>query len=290
MNRLVFIKFLEDKGIVRSDLLRTLRETYEQGVYGGSLYEEFLERLFYDVMNRKPAERSPNIKNIELFERVPYLNGGLFRPTIGDSEGEGDGEFSEREFDVTDSVLMDAIDLLEEYSFSATGSPTDLDPSVLGNVFEKTINYMSSDAADTNKELGAYYTPSEITRFCAEETVRPVLLDRFERVLVEDCGWPKRTVGSFESVYELIEGLPGHWGTIGPLLAAVDDLRVVDPACGSGRFLTSVVEEIVSVRKALYAQHESYPHEYRLKKTTVLNNIYGVDLVGPAVEIAKLRL
>ena len=286
MNWLLFIKFLEDKGVVESDLLRTLAETYESGVYGGSFYEEFLKRLFYDVMNRKPADRSPNIRNIDLFERVPYLNGGLFRPTIGE---DGD-DFSERDFDVRNSVLFDVIDLLEEYSFSAKGAPTDLDPSVLGNVFEKTVNYVTSDDADTNKELGAYYTPSEITRFCAEETIRPALLDRFERVLVEECDWPEHTVENFESVYELIEGLPSHWGTIGPLLEAVDDLRVVDPACGSGHFLTSVLEEIVSVRKALYAQHGSYPHTYRLKKTTVLENIYGVDLMGPAVEIAKLRL
>ena len=286
MNRLLFIKFLEDKGVVEPDLLRTLAETYESGVYGGSFYEEFLKRLFYDVMNAKPDERSPNIRNIDLFERVPYLNGGLFRPTIG---GDGD-DFSERDFDVRNSVLFDVIDLLEEYSFSAKGAPTDLDPSVLGNVFEKTVNYVTSDDADTNKELGAYYTPSEITRFCAEETIRPALLDRFERTLVEECDWPEHTVENFESVYELIEGLPGHWGTIGPLLDAVDDLRVVDPACGSGHFLTSVLEEIVSVRKALYARNDSYLHTYRLKKTTVLENIYGVDLMGPAVEIAKLRL
>jgi hypothetical protein len=63
----------------------------------------------------------------------------------------------------------------------------------------------------------------------------------------------------------------------------------VDPACGSGHFLTSVLEEIVNIRKALFARNDSYPDEYRLKKTTVLNNIYGVDIVGPAVEIAKLR-
>lgn len=247
-------------------------------------------------MNEKPTERSSNIKNIAFFERVPYLNGGLFRPAIGGDGGGGGGgngdreAFTEREFDVRNSVLFDVIDLLEEYSFSAKGAPTDLDPSVLGNVFEKTVNYVTSDNADTNKELGAYYTPSEITRFCAEETVRPALLDRFERVLVEECDWPEHTVGNFESVYELIEGLPGHMGTIGPLLDEVDDLRVVDPACGSGHFLTSVLEEIVSVRKAIYARNDSYPHEYRLEKTTVLNNIYGVDLMGPAVEIAKLRL
>ncbi|MFC6836982.1 Eco57I restriction-modification methylase domain-containing protein [Halomarina ordinaria] len=286
MNRLIFIKFLEDKAIVQPDLLRTLKETYDGGMYGGSLYEEFLQRLFYEVMNEKPDKRSPNIQNIDLFSGIPYLNGGLFRPTIGE---DGD-EFDEADFDVRNSVLFDIIDLLEGYSFSAAGAPTDLDPSVLGNVFEKTINYITSDNADNNKELGAYYTPSEITRFCAEETVRPALLDRFGRVLVEDRDWPEPEVEKYDSVYELIEDLPGKWDLITSLLAEVDDFRVVDPACGSGHFLTSVLEELVNVRKALYARSENYPQEYRLKKTTVLNNIYGVDIVGPAVEIGKLRL
>jgi len=202
----------------------------------------------------------------------------------------GDDEFDEADFDVRNSVLKSIIDLLERYSFSAGGSPADLDPSVLGNVFEKTVNYITSDNADTNKELGAYYTPSEITRFSAEETVRPALLDRFGRVLVQERDWPEPEVENYDSVYSLIEDLPGNWGLISALLAEVDEFRVVDPACGSGHFLTSVLEEIVTVRKALYAQNENYPQEYQLKKTTVLNNIYGVDRMGPAVEIGKLRL
>lgn len=284
MNRLVFIKFLEDKSLVHPNLLQSLKETYENGIYGGSFYEEFLQRLFYDVMNNKPEDRPGPVKNIDLFQNVPYLNGGLFRPTIA---GE---DFKEEDFEVRNSVLFSIIDLLERYSFSAGGAPTDLDPSILGNVFEKTINYITSDNADKNKELGAYYTPSEITRFCAEETVRPALLDRFQTVLVEECDWPEHEAERFDSIYELIEGLPDHMGTIGPLLDEVNEFRVVDPAAGSGHFLTSVLEEIVNIRKALYAQNESYPDEYRLKKTTVLNNIYGVDLMGPAVEIAKLRL
>jgi type I restriction-modification system DNA methylase subunit len=283
MNRLVFIKFLEDKGLVHPELLQTLVDTYENGMYTGSFYEEFLQPLFYDVMNERPENRSNNVQNIDLFQNIPYLNGGLFRPTIN-----GD-DFEEGDFDVRDSVLFSIIDLLERYSFSAGGAPTDLDPSILGNVFEKTINYITSDNADTNKELGAYYTPSEITRFSAEETVRPALLDRFETALIEEAGWPEHEATGFDSVYELIEELPGRWTTISALLAEVDELRVVDPACGSGHFLTSVLEEIVNIRKALYARSESYPDEYKLKKTTVLNNIYGVDLMGPAVEIAKLR-
>jgi len=289
MNRLIFIKFLEDKGIVRPDLLRSIIDGYEDGMHTDSLYESFIQSLFYDVLNKRPEKRSEQIQDIDLFSDIPYLNGGLFRPSI-QHDGSGDREaFEESDFDVRDSVLKSILELLESYSFSTDGSLTDLDPSVLGNVFEKTINYITADNADQNKELGAYYTPKEITRFSAERTVRPALFDRLKRVLIEDRGWPEAELENYETVYELIESVPASLDLIGELLDEVNDFRVVDPACGSGHFLTSVLEEIVGIRRALWAQNETYPHEQSLKKKTVQNNIYGVDIVGPAVEIAKLR-
>jgi len=296
MNRLIFIKFLEDKGIVRPDLLQSILNTYEDGLYTDSLYQQFIQPLFYDVLNKRPDKRSPQIQDIDLFTDIPYLNGGLFRPSIeydpdpDDSAGSLDREtFKETDFDVRNSVLRSILELLESYSFSTDGSVTDLDPSVLGNVFEKTINYITADNADQNKELGAYYTPKEITRFSAERTVRPALFDRLKDVIIEERGWPEAELENYETVYELIESLPASMDLITTLLDEVNDFRVVDPACGSGHFLTSVLEEIVGIRRALWAQNDSYPHEQALKKTTVQNNIYGVDIVGPAVEIAKLR-
>lgn len=285
MNRLIFVKFLEDKGIVQSDLLADLKETYEDGAHPRSLYKTFVETLFFDVMNKRPEDRSEYVDNLSQFEDIPYLNGGLFRPVLSE-----DHDINEREFDITNSVLTSIIELLEKYAFSADGGPYDLDPSVLGNVFEKTINYLTGDPGDKNKELGAYYTPSEITRFSAERTVRPALYDRFKPIVQEELGWPDETFDRYDTIYSLIEALPADMAVLGPLLEELDELRVVDPAMGSGHFLTSVLEEIVSVRKAIYAQNDAYPNEYRLKKTTVQNNIYGVDIVGPAVEIGKLRL
>lgn len=286
MNRLIFIKFLEDKQIVRPELLRTITDTYENGVYPQSLYKSFLDPLFYDVLNKKPENRDQQIKDIELYSGTPYLNGGLFRPELNDTSG-----LNERDFDVRDSVLESIIDLLERYRFSADGGPSDIDPSVLGNVFEKTINYLTTDPGDQNKELGAYYTPSEITRFCAEQTVRPGLMERFQQVLI-DRDWPEAEVQQYETLYGLIDGLPGSGDLITTLLSEMDDFYVLDPGMGSGHFLTSVAEEIVNVRQALYVRMEGDqpPSRHRLKKTTVLNNIYGVDIVGPAVEIGKLRL
>ncbi len=285
MNRLIFIKFLEDKHIVRPDLLSTLVETYDPSIHPQSLYETYFDPLFYEVLNKKSEKRSSQVENIDLYEGIPYLNGGLFRPELGT-----DNDIDEREFDVRDSVLESIIGLLERYQFSADGGPTDIDPSVLGSVFEKTINYLTTDPGDQNADLGAYYTPKEITRFSAEQTVRPALKEQFQETLIEERDWPEAEVNQYETVYELIDGIPGSNDLITRLLADVDELYVVDPSMGSGHFLTSVVEEITNIRQELWKKTEKYPNQHRLKQTTVQNNIYGVDIMEPAVEIGKLRL
>lgn len=293
MNRLIFIKFLEDKRIVSESLLADLREEYEDSKVPQRFYKAYLEPLFFGVLDERPHERPAHVRDRSIFEDVPYLNGGLFRPSV-----ENGGAFDETDFDVRDSVLGSIIDLLEEYDFSADGGPAaddgdrewNLDPSILGNVFEKTINHITGDAGDQKKELGAYYTPDEITRFCAEETVQPALLERFKEKLVEDRGWPEAEVEGYDDVYDLVDTLPESTDLVDALLGVVDEFRALDPACGSGHFLTSVESEIVNVRKALYDKHDDDPDAWELRKQTVVQNIYGVDIVSPAVEIAKLRL
>ncbi|MCX2817893.1 hypothetical protein EGH25_00760 [Haladaptatus sp. F3-133] len=283
MNRLIFIKFLEDKRLVQSDLLRDLKEMYDNGAYARSLYDSFIDPLFFEVMNHKPDSRPKHVGNVDAFDGVPYLNGGLFRPVLGDEDG-----LDEREFDVENSVLEEVIELLERYDFSADGGPTDLDPSVLGNVFEKTINYLTTNPGDQNKELGAYYTPKEITRFCAEETIRPALRECFEDWLIENSAWRE---ADYDTVYELIDDVPEKKSFVKDMINdVVDELRVVDPAMGSGHFLTSVTEEIVTVRQTMHDRIGEDISRHQLKKQTVQKNLYGVDIVGPAVEIGKLRL
>jgi tetratricopeptide (TPR) repeat protein len=285
MNRLVFLKFLEDKRLVDPDLLGKLVEDHDDGLNPDSFYETYLEPLFFGILDEKPDKRTTRIQEIEVYSEVPYLNGGLFRPTT-----EWDGDVTERDFDVRDSVLRSIVKLLESHDFSADGGPTDLDPSVLGNVFEKTINHITGDAGDQKKELGAYYTPDEITRFCAEETVQPALCERFADRMVEEWGWTEE-MADYDDVYDLVDALPEtNTDVIDDMLSLVDEFRALDPACGSGHFLTSVQSELVSIRKALYEKHDEDPPTWKLHKQTVVQNVYGVDIVNPAVEIAKLRL
>ncbi|EMA55219.1 Eco57I restriction-modification methylase domain-containing protein [Halococcus thailandensis] len=286
MNRLIFIKFLEDRELVPKTLLADLAETYNPKTYPQSLYETYFEPLFFGVLDERPSERSQQIRNVEFYSEVPYLNGGLFRPHENTERG-----FTDEDFNVGDAVLTSLVDFLEGYNFSADGGPNDLDPSVLGNVFEKTINYLTNDSGDAKKELGAYYTPDEITRFCAEETVRPWLLERFKTTMIEDLGRKQVDMDRYDDVFELIErAVPQDANVINPLLDDIDQFHALDPACGSGHFLTSILGEIVAVRKALHEKHPEQPQTWELQKRTVVENIYGVDIVEPAVEITKLRL
>jgi type I restriction-modification system DNA methylase subunit len=286
MNRLIFVKFLEDKELVPNELLSDLADAYDPETYPQSLYETYFEPLFFGVLDERPSERTQQVQNVRFYSGVPYLNGGLFRPTVNEERG-----FTDEDFDVRDAVLDSVIRFLESYTFSADGSPDELDPSILGNVFEKTINYLTGDADDSKKELGAFYTPDEITRFCAEGTVRPWLLERFKTTMVEDLGREQVDMDRYDDVFELIErAVPRDANVVEPLLDTVDRLRALDPACGSGHFLTSVLGEVVAVRKALYEKHPEDPQTWELRKRTVVENIYGVDIVQPAVEIAKLRL
>jgi len=71
MNRLIFVKFLEDKKIVRPDLLNTIKQVYDNGMYPQTFYQTFLEPLFYDVFNVMPENRVLKIDQIEPFEGIP---------------------------------------------------------------------------------------------------------------------------------------------------------------------------------------------------------------------------
>ncbi|MCX6664431.1 MAG: type I restriction enzyme HsdR N-terminal domain-containing protein [Euryarchaeota archaeon] len=131
MNRIIFIKFLEDKGLVNKNLFKELWNNFSdiQKTIPTSFYKMFLEPLFFGVFNTPPKERLDAVKKIKLFEGIPYLNGGLFSRWIP----------KELEYDVEDDILKKIIiDFIEGYIFTISGEKG-LDPDILGYIFEKTI-------------------------------------------------------------------------------------------------------------------------------------------------------
>lgn len=295
MNRLLFIKFLETREVLPNGFLRTLVREYEENSDSipGTLYETFIKPLFYDLFNTPENERHPKHRTGQ-YADVPYLNGGLFRETIP----------NESQFNLLDRTLPTIIDdLIEGHRLELNGRS--FDPAILGSVFEKTINHIGGEEG-RQKEIGAYYTPNDVTRHISENTVDPKVKDLIIETYVEhSSGVPEQYVHEqiadteLRKILRYIEDGIGIYGAnpqaTEEVLERLTNLTVLDPACGSGHFLTTAMEEIhqvqLSIMRGLNGGEEpSRKERFKAKEELALNAIYGVDVDEVAVEIAKLRV
>ncbi|MBU4500947.1 MAG: Eco57I restriction-modification methylase domain-containing protein [Nanoarchaeota archaeon] len=290
MNRVLFIKFLEDKQLAPPHLLKQLYKRYTNQTPPGSFYKTYIAPLFYNVLNTPLLMREKNVRNIDLFQNIPYLNGGLFRENIKD----------EKIYDVENDIVEKIIKFIEEYDFtlSTTLAISDngtnkgaLDPDILGYVFEKTINFLTGEGMDRKKMLGAYYTPDEITTYISKNTIYPFLLEKIKEHLKKK-GWKDNDL-QYNTLEEILVKPPSKnrntWEEI--LNNIVNKITILDPACGSGHFLTSALKELLHIKEIIYHIMEEKNYDrYHLKWEIIANNLFGVDIEGAATEIAKLRL
>lgn len=297
VNRLLFVKFLEDNGVLPENFLTERVEKYREArnveQFTGGLYKSQLQPLFFSLFNTEKDDRIPKHRG-GWFDEVEYLNGSLFAPAE-----------DERQYDVDDSMLVTVVtDLVEGHELEREGDDG-LDPSVLGQVFEMTINHINS--GQSQKDEGAYYTPSDVIRLINEETVEPkvyeILADTYAARLAEASNMDEGDARELVDDYDLgemlreIERREGYFSDPDALREAYDrlgELKVIDPACGSGHFLTGVMDELHRVRMSLLrgmkGDELDEADAYRAKRDLVLGSIYGVDINPVAVEIAKLRV
>ncbi|SEP28745.1 N-6 DNA Methylase [Halorientalis persicus] len=297
MNRLLFIKFLETRDILSDGFLRNRVQEYEQhqDKFAGNLYESQIKPLFYKLLNVPKPERDPKYRDEDAwFTDVEYLNGGLFRENIP----------NETEYTVVDRILPTVIsDLIEGSELELNGGG--FDPRVLGSVFEKTINHIEQER--NQKDIGAYYTPNDVTNLVNRRSVDPKiksdLIDAFVNEAASDSDEAEFLQSNMEDkelseILRRIENGEGFYGTPDAIDAALDalgDLKVIDPACGSGHFLTSAMDEIFraeeSLMRGLNRGDDPDPKDrYEAKKDLALHSVYGVDVDPVATEIAKLRI
>ncbi|WP_461864645.1 Eco57I restriction-modification methylase domain-containing protein [Thermococcus sp.] len=264
LTRMMFIKILMDRGIIRDDLFKVLRSKGKEEL----LFH--IEQLFFRVFNTPPQRRRGLLPE---FKDLPYLNGGLFA-----YQNIGDRGISEIHFGIPPEQVEMVMEFLEQYSFTREEADVAgaISPEILGYVFEKTIS--------NRKETGAYYTPRKITRYIAEETIKGYLLDIINKKLREK-GWE-----TLDSVEEFLEG--GYDPKLAKtVLEELENIRVLDPAVGSGAFLLSAGEVILDLYRKLHKKaNGNEPDTYEVKKHIVQHNLFGVDINRSAVEIAKLRL
>ena len=168
LNRLMFIYFIQKKGFLdnnESYLHTKLTESQAKGT--NRYYKEFLCPLFFEGFAKPEAERSREMK--QLLGKIPYLNGGIFQKhQLETLHGES--------IDIPDKAFEQLFRFFEQYDWHLDDRPlrndNEINPDVLGYIFEKYIN---------QKQMGAYYTKEDITEYISKNTIIPFLFDKAKK-------------------------------------------------------------------------------------------------------------
>lgn len=300
---------------------------------GGNFFDDYLEPLFYTGLNKNRGE---NAFFPPLHCRIPFLNGGLFEELDNYDWENNDFQIPNEMFSNVDTKGRDAdgvLDIFDRYNFTmAEDEPMErevaVDPEMLGKVFENLLEVKD------RKSKGAFYTPREIVHYMCQESLINYLVTKSGiseediRKLVlygeyfkdKDAEKTKRVANKngngfhmeldkdkeFEippSIFSYKDGV----NRIKELDDYLANVKVVDPAVGSGAFPLGMLNEIVKARDTLstYLTLEMNPFEkkavyapgfvgsrspYDLKAETIKNCIFACDIEPSAADISKLRL
>ncbi|WP_164866089.1 DUF7149 domain-containing protein, partial [Helicobacter pylori] len=328
-NRILFLRLLESllnsfKHFEDKDRFLTIEN-----------FKDFnaLNTLFFEVLAKKNSERLKEIKEDKILEKIPYLNSSLFDKTPLELKGHEIKLLDNKKLEIyKNSVLKKdnpkqeplpllkyLFEFLRLYKFTTT--PEDIkdntntsesrliNPSVLGLVFEKLNGY---------KE-GSFYTPSFITSYMCKESIKSIVLDKFNQTYKIECDKLKELKNYLKNSYK--EDKRKEY------LNTLLTLRICDPAVGSGHFLVSALNEMVLIAYELGLIASLYRHElklendeiiihtpedkifnytiphsendphhhiqkelFELKKSIIENCLFGVDINPNSCEITKLRL
>ena len=394
LNRLMFIYFIQKRSFL-DDNINYLRDKLANSKQDGKdrFYKDFLCPLFFEGFAKKEGERKANID--QLLGKVPFLNGGIFQPHQLE-------ELYSKSIQIADAAFEKLFNFFDQYQWHLDERPlradNEINPDVLGYIFEKYIN---------QKQMGAYYTKEDITEYISKNTVIPYLFDEARKKCKiafegDQSVWGLLQTDPDRYIYNAVKkgvGLPlppqiaagindvskrAEWNKPAPeeyalpteiwremvtrsrryeevrskLLSgeiqnindlitynlnirqfaqdviencegpellrafwhAIEEVTILDPACGSGAFLFAALnileplyeaclermevfldelersgekhrpEKFSDFRKVL-ERIESHPNRrYFIFKSIIVNNLYGVDIMEEAIEICKLRL
>ena len=299
MDRFIFICFCEDCNLLPQNIYQRLIDTAKQtfSFSPNKLWEQ-LRGLFYSIDQGNPPMK------------INRYNGGLFK---------ADPEL--------DSLNIPD-DILEQFSqLSAYDFNSDLNVNILGQIFEQSISDVEQIKEDISgqkttkqKDDGIFYTPYYVTRYIVEQTVGVYLKKKKEelkRTIFQDgpisvsairYSTRKKNTTEFTKWVEIPPAAEGmtededlyrrqteqlhllYWQKYEEILK---NLKICDPACGSGAFLNQCFdflhEEIDYVLDMKF-QFDGQRSIFDIDKSILQNNLYGVDINAESVEITKLSL
>lgn len=344
MGRIVFLHFLQKKGWLKGNLA-FLRDLFFFSPHQGDFLEQVLEPLFFGIFNTENANREQLFKAkgwdmglLEDWKELPYLNGGLFERDAVD----------EQNITLPSSLFEDLFTFMASYNFTVDENDPDdaevgVDPEMLGKIFESLL--------EDNKAKGAFYTPKEIVRYMCKESLIAYLsscvskspcpagrnlVNLVDSADASNCERSKannnlqdfqdfasetsRSIRKFVETHEMQPELEPYRDILD---TALRNVKICDPAIGSGAFPMGLLNELWRCREALAQSNSQSERKEKkeihnnnigkknsdnsfrsdceietsdcvmsrveLKKEIIENNIYGVDIERGAIDIARLR-
>lgn len=281
LGRIVFLHFLQKKGWMgcssqSNEWLdgepKFMQLLYEEFTDKEHFHSKCLTKLFFETLNSKRPNGVFHIDGLEgglNGSHVPYLNGGLFEP---------EKNRETLKLDFPPAFFQELLEFFEQYNFTIDeNSPDDhevgIDPEMLGHIFENLL--------EENREKGAFYTPKEIVQYMCQESLIQYLYNAFgKRQDIEDF-IRHHTISHF--LAERDNATKAN--------QLLDDIKVCDPAIGSGAFPIGMLQEIFDAKRFIYPHLKTNkPFDpAATKKNIIQNSIYGVDIEKGAVDIAQLR-
>ena len=268
-DRIIFILFAEDRGLLTLNTIKEIREKHKSDGFGDrTMYDYY--KLYFTAINEGNERLG-----------IPKYNGGLFAKD-----------------ELLDSIKLDDFVLdMEAQKLSDYDFLSDVSVNILGHIFEQsltdleeisaTIDNVAFDAKKSKrKKDGVFYTPEYITRYIVENTLGKLCKDKREELKLTEITAPQNPKKPTKKEQEIKENLEIYrdW-----LL----HVKVLDPACGSGAFLNQALDFLIkeheSLQKDLVIMGDITAY-YEIEKSILEHNLYGVDINEDAVEIAKLSL
>ncbi len=265
-NRFLFLRFIEKKGWLRFG---------EDGNYLRNLYNSFVDRGhdFYKAGFLPMALKGlvvPGEQKSDVYGEVELIGGGLFEVSKFDSK------FSNLPNEMFSPIIGEN-GLLYRYNFTVQEStPLDvqvaIDPEMIGTMFEELV---------TDRDgKGAFYTPRVVVSYMCKEGIKSVLGDKTD-VDEEKIG---RLVDNENTTSISIQDAK-------EIREALDGIKAIDPACGSGAYLLGLLQEIIKIHENLQTLSPKFDRtKYDLKLHIISRSIFGVDLDPFATQIAMVRL
>lgn len=299
LGQIVFIYFLQKKGwfgINKDDKghfkewgtgpKNFLKKLYDKEIVNyDNFFNDILEPLFYEAL----ATPRDDDYYSRFKCKIPFLNGGLFEPI-------NDYDWVETEILLDNKIFGDIFDIFDRYNFTVKeDEPLEkevaIDPEMLGKVFENLLEIKD------RKSKGSYYTPREIVHYMCQRSLINYLETNTNISSVE----LERFIQSDDFIHDQIIKEKNKQSTDTELIPRsirdnvllldklLQDIRIIDPAVGSGAFPVGIMNEIVKARSVLALLLGKEKSHYELKRETIENCLYCVDIDSSAIDITKLR-